>query len=607
MKSALALFIALTHVSLAAVADDDGSPDRKNPDSDAPAARAERANWPLNEVGDTLIVHGKVRSATGAVGKGLKLDGESLIELKNSAQLAGGEFTISLWFNPYDLAGGQQILAGKNRYSLDQRQWSLTIEPDGKLKAHLRQNGWGTILCDEPLVPGKWHLATLAADARKASLYLNGKLVGAVRLGSPIANTPAPITLGGIRDAGAVRQPFHGAVDEFTFLPRVLSAREVTESYHPVSVTHELPKPAAAVPIWDPTQTLPKAADLPQVKGAEFHVLKKQRPDEDECNFTLGVGLAWHKGKLFASYGFNKGSENTATEEAHVRVSEDRGRTWGQPIVIDAGEGNLGVSHGVFLSNGGRLWAFMGAFYDNFQRTHTRAYLLNETSGTWEPQGVVLDQGFWPMQEPQRMADGNWIMSGFRVANGLELEGHLPAVAISQEDDFTKWEMVVIQPDESLGPNLWGESTVIVDKTQITNIARYGSKGLAIVSTSVDHGRTWTLAAASNMPMATSKPYAGTLSTGQRYLVCTTTADTGGKRTPLTIAVSKPGETLFSRVFLIRTSVFERTPGVSAANADFSYPYAIEHEGLLYIGYTHKSHIANELAVIPVSSLEIAR
>jgi hypothetical protein len=572
---------------------------------DALAAQAQAANWPLDEVADTLIVRGNTQSAKGVIGKSVVLDGESLIELKDSAKFASDEFTVSLWFNPYDLAGGQQMLVGKNRYTLDERQWSLTIEPDGKLKAHLRQSGWSTIFCNEPLTAGKWHLATLVADAQGASLYLNGKLVGEVNLASPIAATEAPITIGGIWDQERVRQTFHGAVDEFSFLPRVLSAKEIAASYQPVSATHELPKLADVVPLWDATQKLPKAADLPQVKGAEFHILKKQRPDEDGCNFTLGVGLVWHKGKLYVSYGFNKGSENTVTEEAHVRVSEDGGKTWGKPVVMDAGEGNLAVSHGVFLSHGGKLWAFMGAFYDNFQRTHTRAYLLNETSEKWEPQGVVLDQGFWPMQEPQRMADGNWIMSGFRVANGLELKGHLPAVGISRGDDFTKWEMVVMQPDKSLGTNLWGESTVIVDKTRVTNISRYGSKALALVSTSEDHGRTWTPAAASNLPMATSKPYAGTLSTGQRYLVCTTTADTGGKRSPLTIAVSKPGESLFSRVFLIRTSVSESTPGVSDPKADFSYPYAVEHEGKLYIGYTHKSHIANELAVIPVSSLEI--
>jgi hypothetical protein len=105
--------------------------------------------------------------------------------------------------------------------------------------------------------------------------------------------------------------------------------------------------------------------------------------------------------------------------------------------------------------------------------------------------------------------------------------------------------------------------------------------------------------------MATQKPYAGTLSTGQHYLIGTITADTGGRRSPLTIAVSKPGESLFSRVFLVRTSVFEGTPGVSAQDVDFSYPYAVEHNGHLYIGYTDKVHIYNELVVIPVRSLEI--
>ena len=69
--------------------------------------------------------------------------------------------------------------------------------------------------------------------------------------------------------------------------------------------------------------------------------------------------------------------------------------------------------------------------------------------------------------------------------------------------------------------------------------------------------------------------------------------------------MSKPDESLFSRVFLIRTSVFDGTPGVSAQDADFSYPYAVERSGQLYIGYTDKEHIYNELAVIPVSSLEI--
>ena len=362
---------------------------------------------------------------------------------------------------------------------------------------------------------------------------------------------------------------------------------------------------AAAEPVtlWDPTVPLPTKAAAPVLDDVAFHVVKQRRPDTDGCNWTLGVGLAWHHGKLYASYGFNKGGENTASEEAHVRVSEDGGTTWGPSVVIDAGAGNLGVSHGVFLSHDGRLWAFMGAFFDAFQKTHTRAYVLDEERGAWEPRGVAVEHGFWPMQEPQKMADGNWIMAGFRVANGYDAAGHLPAVAISQGDDFTKWNLVVIDAEPGLD-DIWGESTVIVEDSRITNIARYGAKAVALVSTSDDDGRTWTRAAPSNLPMATSKPYAGTLSTGQRFLACTTTADSGGARAPLTIAVSRPGQPLFSKVYVVRHPVSDKTPGVSDPRAEFSYPYAIEHEGRLYVGYTHKSHVANELAVIPLAALK---
>ncbi len=569
------------------------------------ASQIQAADWPLDAIAGNLIVRGTAKAASGVSGQSLVLDGTSLIELKKSAQLTGDAFTVSLWFNPYDLAGGQQMLVGKNRYSRNERQWSLTIEPDGKLKAHLRQNGWSTISCDVSLVAGQWYLATLVVQPDQASLFLNGKPAGEAKLQTPIAVTPAPITLGGIWDQETVRQPFHGALDEFSYEPRAWTAKEIAAAYRPVSAKHDVPKLTAGMPLWDDAQEVPKAAELPLVQGAEFHVLKQKRPDDDGCRWTLGVGLAWHKGKLYASYGFNKGSENTPTEEAHVRVSRDGGKTWDKPVVVDAGEGNLGVSHGVFLSHGGRLWAFMGAFYDNRQRTHTRAYRLNETSGQWEPHGVVIDRGFWPMQEPQQMADGNWIMAGFRVASGFGQAGNLPAVAISKGNDFTKWDLVVIPAAPNLGSNLWGESTVIVESKRILNIARYGKKAIALLSVSEDHGRSWTPAAPSNLPMATSKPYAGTLSTGQPYLVCTTTADTGGARSPLTIAVGKPGESVFSKVFLIRTSVFEGTPGVSDPKADFSYPYAVEHEGKLYIGYTHKSHAANELAVIPINQLRV--
>ena len=113
-------------------------------------AGLQAANWRLDSRKDpALIIHGAVQEAPGVNQQSLVFDGTSVIELKDSAGLNGGNgFTFSVWFNPYDLAGGhQQMLAGKNLYSLNQRKWSLTIEPDGKLRAHLWQSGWRTISC----------------------------------------------------------------------------------------------------------------------------------------------------------------------------------------------------------------------------------------------------------------------------------------------------------------------------------------------------------------------------------------------------------------------------------------------------------------------------
>jgi len=154
---------------------------------------------------------------------------------------------------------------------------------------------------------------------------------------------------------------------------------------------------------------------------------------------------------------------------------------------------------------------------------------------------------------------------------------------------------------------MWGESTVIVEGREIRSIARYGEEALALTALSRDYGRTWTLMGPSNLPMATSKPYAGILSTGQRYLICTTTADSGEARMPLTIAVSPPGEPLFSRVFQIR----ERShPGTNAIETTaLAYPYAVEHEGNLYVVYSVNHLYGNinsaEMAVIPIPSLSV--
>lgn len=572
------------------------------------AIPASGAHWPLNAPDASLITHGDVRTAAGVADQSLVLDGSSVLELKDSASLNAPEgFSISLWFNPYALGSSQQMLVAKNRYALNERQWGITIEPDGKLKAYLQQGGWSTITCKEPLQPGHWHLAALTVSSGKATLFLNGKPVGEVALKKPLPSTQAPITLGGVFDEGKARQQFHGALDEVHFEPRVLSTEEIASSYHPVTAVHELPKSILAeFPLWDDTQKLAEAKDLPLLEGVEFHIIKKWDKHADGYTFLHGVGLAWHKGRLYASFGHNKGSENTVSEEAQYRVSEDGGKTWSELRVIDAGEEpDLAVSHGVFLSHAGKLWAFHGAYYNHMQRIHTRAYSLDESTGQWIKHGVVIESGFWALNQPVRMSDGNWIMPGISAGAYSEKNTNPAAVAISHGDDFTKWDFVRIPPPTGL--KMWGESSIIVDGSNVLNIARYGAKPLALIARSTDFGRTWTTSAESNMPMTTSKPCAGLLSNGQRYLLCTTAANNGGRRSPLTIAVSKPGETLLSKVFVIRRTEFNG-PGESAPHLSLSYPCAIEHEGKLYVVYSNnggrKGNLNSaEMAVIPIERL----
>ena len=362
---------------------------------------------------------------------------------------------------------------------------------------------------------------------------------------------------------------------------------------------------------WDAEGPVPAAADQPRLKGVRFQVIKPYEFSLDGYRFLHGVALASHQGRLYASFGHNRGGENTSTEEARYTVSDDAGRTWSPVRTIDGAPApEVGVSHGVMLSHQGRLWAFHGAYKGTLKEVHTRAYLL-QTDGSWKKFGTVIGGGFWPLEPPVPLGDGNWIMSGASVGGQ-----NPPAVAISHGDDFTKWDLVRIPMSPGLG-SVWGESAVIVNGKIVHLYSRYGQKAQLLTAVSRDRGRTWTALVPSDMPMAASKPCAGMLSDGRRYLISSISGDGGNRRAPLCIAVSEPGEEAFSRVFVIRDAVHTTGPGESHPKAALAYPCALEMDGFLYVGYSNSGGGAGrvgtgrelwnnnsaELAVIPLDSL----
>jgi len=582
---------------------------------------ATSVQWPLdNPKATEFVIHGQAEAVAGAVGKALQLDGRSVIELADSAHLGTGTegLTFTVWCNPFLLRGEQRMIAAKNRYGKNEREWGVMLDQDGSFRLYVQQKGWQTVSAKTEPKAGHWHHIGVVLREKTAELWVNGTLEGSAALKQAIPATAAPLTLGGVLD-GAPRQTFLGALDEARYEPRAFSATEMAALYQPVTATLPVPEPIKPVTLWDETLPVPKAAAIPVLQGARFAVIKPYEFQKDGYRFLHGVGLGFHKGRLYASFGHNQGGENTDTEEARFCVSEDQGRTWSAVRTMDDGGPEHAVSHGVFLSHKGALWAFMGSYRGTMQGVHTRAYRLNETTGEFEKLGVIIEGGFWPMQEPVRMDDGNWIMAGISAGGDASAGGMNPAaVAISHGEDFLKWDLVLIPQVPGLG-KVWGESTVIVEGRRVTNLSRYGAEARALIATSEDHGRTWTAMRPSNLPMATSKPYAGTLSTGQRYLVCSTSADGGARRSPLTLALSKPGESKFSKVLVIRHALFPEGPGESHERTSLSYPYAIEHAGHLYIGYSNSggkvgrigegrelwNNNSAELAVIPLEALRL--
>ena len=353
--------------------------------------------------------------------------------------------------------------------------------------------------------------------------------------------------------------------------------------------------------LWAGAEPVPKSADIPRLDGVTFSIIKKREPEVDGFDWLHGVALAWHKGALYASWGHNKGAENTSGEIAQGRRSTDGGKTWGPVFLIERGGQGEGVSHGVFFSHGGQLWAFHPCFTGKIQNVKTEAFVLDDASGKWNSRGIVVEGGFWPLQEPVRMADGNFIMAGACISSGIPA-----AVAISHGDDLTRWDLVTI-PLPADAPKKWGESNVIVAGSEVLCITRNESKPVALAAVSKDHGRTWSPMRESNLPMANSKPCAGTLSTGQRYLICTTTADSRNRRSPLTIAVSRPGGREFVKILRIRDAVREGETDTRPSR--LAYPCALERDGTLYIGYSAGKAGGNrndaELAVIPLSRLAV--
>lgn len=348
--------------------------------------------------------------------------------------------------------------------------------------------------------------------------------------------------------------------------------------------------------IWDPSVDMPRVCELKKI-GAERVTVKPFTPEKDGYIFLHGVALAQFKGRMYCAWAHNKVWENSDEEEVNFAVSDDGGRTWSDVI-----RGNMNpadgaaVSHGAFLLHEEKLYFFAPQFKGQLGAEMLRmcVYCLDEETGDFRCLGTALNDRFWPMCEPVRMENGNYIMSGIYVGKDFRCPTNAAAVAISRGDDVLHWDMVKVEKED--GVQVWGECTVTVDGGNCQMYCRDRSgKRVALYAESNDFGRTWSKMDFTNLPMIDSKPYAGALSDGRRYLICSCASDIRA-RDPLTVAVADKGEALFSRIYTVDEG------------KTLSYPYAVEIDKKLYIAYSSTTEGYNrnsaELLIVDIEDLK---
>lgn len=334
---------------------------------------------------------------------------------------------------------------------------------------------------------------------------------------------------------------------------------------------------------------------IPFVPGMTHSTI--HRATEDGYKFLHGAAIIDFKVTLYANWANSPTNENGPQETLQGRRSTDRGETWSDLEVIGPGfKGEDRHSHGIFMEHQGKLWTICSRFgigkpAKRFPGLQAEAFVLNEKTDQWESQGIVMEN-CWPYDEPVRMENGNFI------TGGQDKDG-LPVVAVSHGDDLTKWDTISIPFPPALKPS-FAETTVMSHGKTVRAIIR-GGAGVAWVAESDDYGKTWQPARKSNLPMPRSKAYYGKLSTGQEYLVSNLK-----NRDTLVISVSRPGETTFSQMWRIRhgKSGPPRFTGF-AKGKQWSYPYAHEHDGKLYVVYSIGKEDCG-LSILPISSLQVS-
>lgn len=546
------------------------------------------------------------RYATGIEGNGIYLDGKNLINTPYILDTRN-DFTVSIYFKVDALTKKDQVIIGQANYANNIRDFTVYISSANILTVNIKNlsqnntDGWivtqvGDIKADT------WYNFTMTVQNKQLTTYLNGYKAAEKNI-ETLSFAGTNITIGGVITGTNPTQLTAGHFDEVNIYSRALEEKEIFDilSTNLILTGQKNNITIATEDIY---------ASFEKLENVEFSCVSKSILDG--YKWQHGGAIAYHNNLYYASWGRNTGSENTAGEEMVCYTSVD-GKNWvyNQNFVAEEG---YAYSHGNIFEANGKLY-MMSPYYAGsshgtvssgciFNNLKMHGFILNE-QGTWDKLDFALPD-FWPLQQAYKLNNGNYIMAG------IDTEWRA-SVAISNGDDMTDWKVVKIP---FLSTN-FTESNLIVEEDKITIFLRnekaFNTNAITTgIAYSYDNGETWTLAQESNLSANTSKPCAGILGTGHKYLITNSVYGANTSRNQLTISIANPGSDKFSKMFLIRDmaipNALKETYSEIDINPSLSYPYATEYNGKLYVIYSSWMHNgANlnniELAVIDINEL----
>jgi hypothetical protein len=353
--------------------------------------------------------------------------------------------------------------------------------------------------------------------------------------------------------------------------------------------------------IWDRNARYPTQEEM-RAPGGMTHILAHDGR-KDILPFLLDVAISAFEGRIYVAWYNSTDAEICGTSLIRGRVSADGAKTWSEPFTI-AGSLTAQGEHYVpanFFPCEGRLYALITEM--SGKNITTALNLFERSPGRDERWQKIarISGGFICNAPPVRMSNGSWIAGGWTPMKNETPA--FPVVLISHGDDIaSEWRCRFLY--DPLRPGAvrirCAEISLHADGAVVTAYVR-NDQGPSYVFESTDHGETWSAPMSNPMSIGGSKIFAGTLSTGSKYLVYN--EDRGYfVRTMLVIAVAGPGERAFRRVYRL----FDGDEPGLGRGAIWFYPCACELNGFLYVACTLRERDDVRSAVIariPLDSL----